>query len=120
MILSFDIVPWYLVSVIFTLMLDISHAVEVLVFTFAGGVRCHTSVVFLNTLIVVACHIYSWFLPMSWGLGLSILLSIYCVYIYVRLIMSSYLLFCTIYFSMFGISHAVCDGQPDELQRHHC
>ena len=43
---------------------------------------------------------------MSWVLGLSILLSIYCVYIYVRLIMSSYLLF-SIYFSMFGISHAV-------------
>ena len=34
---------------------------------------------------------------MSWVLGLSILLSICCVYIYVRLIMSSYLLFC-IYF----------------------
>ena len=29
-----------------------------------------------------------------------------CVYIYVRLIMSSYLLFC-ISFAMFGISHAV-------------
>ena len=106
MILSFDIVPWYLVSVIFTLMLDISHAVEVLVFTFAGGVRCHTSVVFLNTLIVVACHIYSWFLPMSWVLGLGILLSICCVYIHVRLIISSYLLFC-IDFSMFGIPPAV-------------
>ena len=54
---------------------------------FAGGVRFHTSVVFL---VVVACHIYSWFFPMSWVLGLSILLSICCVYIYVRLIMSSY------------------------------
>ena len=43
---------------------------------------------------------------MSWVLGLSILLSICRVYIYVRLIMSSYLLFC-IYFSMFGVSHAV-------------
>ena len=44
---------------------------------------------------------------MSWVLGLSILLSICCVYIYVRLIiMSSYLSFC-IYFSMFGISPAV-------------
>ena len=36
-----------MVSVISTLILDVSHAVEVLVFMFAGGVRCHTSVVFL-------------------------------------------------------------------------
>ena len=41
-----------------------------------------------------------------WVLSLSILLSICRVYIYVRLIMSSYLLFC-ISFAMFGISHAV-------------
>ena len=47
-----------MVSVISTLMLDVSHAVEVLVFMFAGGVRCHTSVVFLNTVIVVACVIF--------------------------------------------------------------
>ena len=44
-----------MVSVISTLILDVSHAVEVLVFMFAGGVRCHTSVVFLNTVVVVAC-----------------------------------------------------------------
>ena len=66
---------------------------------FAGGVRFHTAVVFL-IVVVDACHIYSWFLPMSWVLGLSIL-SICRVYIYfevyVRLIMSSYLLFCTRY-----------------------
>ena len=63
-------------------MLDVSHAIEVVVFMFAGGVRCHTFVVFLNTaVIVVACHIYSWFLPMSWVLGLSVLLFICCVYI---------------------------------------
>ena len=43
---------------------------------------------------------------MSWVLSLSILLSICRVYIYVRLIMSSYLLFCNS-FAMFGISHAV-------------
>ena len=43
---------------------------------------------------------------MSWVLSLSILLPICRVYIYVRLIMSSYLLFC-ISFAMFGISHAV-------------
>ena len=61
---------------------------------FAGGVRFHTSVAFL--IVVVACHIYSWFLPMSCVLGLSTLF-ICRVYIYVRLIMSSYLLFC-IYF----------------------
>ena len=36
-----------MVSVISTLMLDVSHAVEVLVFTFAGDIRFHTSVVFL-------------------------------------------------------------------------
>ena len=64
----------------------------------AGGVRFHTSVVFLIQLVVVVtCYIYSWFLPMSWVLGLSILLSICRVYTYVRLIMSSYLLFCTSY-----------------------
>ena len=47
-----------MVSVISTLMLDVSHAIEVLVFMFAGGVRCHTSVVLLNTVIVVACVIF--------------------------------------------------------------
>ena len=36
-----------MVSVISTLMLDVSYAVEVLVFMFAGGVGFHTSVVFL-------------------------------------------------------------------------
>ena len=72
------------------------------------GVKFYTSVAFLNTAVVVACHIYSWFLSMWWVLSLSILLSICRVYtyIYVRLIMSSYLLFC-ISFAMFGISHAV-------------
>ena len=47
MILSFDVAPWYFVSVISTLILDVSHAVEVLVFMFAGGVRCHRSDGFL-------------------------------------------------------------------------
>ena len=71
-----------MVSVISALMFDVSYAVEVLVFMFAGGVRFHTSVVFLiQSVVVVACHIYSWFLPMSWVLGLSILLSVYlCIY----------------------------------------
>ena len=36
-----------MVPVISTLILDVSHAVEVLVFMFAGGVRCHTPVVFI-------------------------------------------------------------------------
>ena len=36
-----------MVSVISTLMFDVSYTVEVLVFMFAGGVRFHTSVVFL-------------------------------------------------------------------------
>ena len=33
-----------MVSVISTLILDVTHAVEVLVFMFAGGVRSHTAV----------------------------------------------------------------------------
>ena len=48
---------------------------------FTGGVKFNTSVVFL-TKVVVACHIYSWFLSMWWVLSLSILLSICRVYIY--------------------------------------
>ena len=36
-----------MVSVIYTLMLDVSHAVEVFSAMFAGGVRFHTAVVFL-------------------------------------------------------------------------
>ena len=47
-----------MVPVISTLILDVSHAVEVLVFMFAGGVRCHTSVVFFNTVVVVPCVIF--------------------------------------------------------------
>ena len=47
-----------MVSVISTLMFDVSYAVEVLVFMFAG-VRFHTSVVFLiHTVVVVACVIF--------------------------------------------------------------
>ena len=50
---------------------------------FTGGVRFHTAVVFFNTVVEVACHIYSWFLPMSWVLDLSILLSIFvCIYMF--------------------------------------
>ena len=49
-----------MVSVISALILDVSHAVEVLVFMFAGGVRCHTSVVFLiYSSSSCLCHIYS-------------------------------------------------------------
>ena len=51
------------------------------------------------------CHIYSRFLPMSWILDLSILLSLCRAYIYVRLVMPSYLLFCCIYSN--GVPHAV-------------
>ena len=47
-----------MVSVISTWMFDVSYAVEVLVFMFAGGVRFHTSVVFLiQSVVVVACVI---------------------------------------------------------------
>ena len=71
---------------------------------FASGVRFYTSVAFLmQQLVVVACviRIYSWFLPMSWVLGLSILLSVVCVYIcsgdYVELRVILYLLQCLVY-----------------------
>ena len=47
MILSFYIPGSTMVSVISTLMLDVSYAVEVLVFMF-GGVTFHTHVVFLK------------------------------------------------------------------------
>ena len=47
MTLSFYIPGSTMVSVISTLMFDVSYAVEVLVFMFAGGVRFHTNVVFL-------------------------------------------------------------------------
>ena len=47
MILSFYIPGSTMVSVISTLMFDVSYAVEVLVFMFAGGERFHTYVVFL-------------------------------------------------------------------------
>ena len=48
-----------MVSVISTLMFDVSYAVEVLVFMFAGGVRFHTSVVFLiQSVVVFACVIF--------------------------------------------------------------
>ena len=69
---------------------------------FAGGVRFHTAVV----VVVAACHIYSWFLPMSWVLDLNILLSICRVYIYMfgRLCRATYSFVST---STFGISHAI-------------
>ena len=52
---------------------------------------------FFNTAVVVACvlRIYSWFLPMSWILDLSILLSICRAYIYVRPVTLIYLFYCT-------------------------
>ena len=74
---------------------------------FAGGVRFYTSVVFLiqqlelpvSCLFLVSLHV----------VGIEsgyFVVYLPCVYINVRLIMSSYLLFC-ISFAMFGISHAV-------------
>ena len=49
-----------MVSVIPTLMFDVSYAVEVLVFMFAGGVRFHTSIccIFDTAVVVVACVIF--------------------------------------------------------------
>ena len=106
-----------MVSVISTLMLDVSHAVEVLVFYVCWWCKMPQYIrllYFLYGSCSCLCHIYSWFLPMLWVLGLSILLSICCVYMYVRLIMSSYLLFC-IYFSMFGTWYTTCC--PNEKKR---
>ena len=64
---------------------------------------------FLYSSLSCLCHIYSWFLPMSWVLGLSILLSICRVYIYVY--MFGWLCRATCSFvsssSMLGISYAV-------------
>ena len=57
----------------------------------------HTAVYLVHRILPDRCHICSWFLPMSWILDLSILLSICCAYIYVWLGMPSYLLFCCIY-----------------------
>ena len=38
------------------------------------------------------CHIHSWFLPMSWVLDLSILLSIFvCIYMFVQYIITRYI-----------------------------
>ena len=81
-------------------------------FTFTGGVRFHIAVVFLILVVVVACHIYSWFSPDVVGIGTAqSMLSIF-VCIYVRLIMSGYLFFCiyltcNVSTSMFGVSHAI-------------
>ena len=48
-----------MVSVISTLILDVSHAVEVLVFMFAGGVRCHIYICCIfNTVVAVVCVIF--------------------------------------------------------------
>ena len=53
---------------------------------FAGcGVRFHTAVVFLTqSSCICLCHTHSWFLPMSWVLDLSILLSIFVCSLYFR------------------------------------
>ena len=70
-------------------------------FMFTGGVKLNTSVVFL-TKVVVVCVIFIPGFSMWWVLSLSVLLSIcrVCIYIYVRLIMSSYLLFCLVYYML--------------------
>ena len=77
-------------------------------FMFAGGVRFHTSIccIFDTAVVVVACVIFIPGFSPCRGYWVRAFCCLFVVYIYVRLIMSSYLLFC-IYFSMFGISHAV-------------
>ena len=61
-----------------------SHAVEVLVLDLLVVYKIPYSSCIFNTAVVVAwrCHIYSWFLPMSWILNLSIFLSNCRAYIY--------------------------------------
>ena len=70
-----------MVSVICTLVLDVSHAVEVLVLRLLVEDSTHL-LYFEYSSCSCLCHIYSWFLPMWWVLGLSILLSICREYIY--------------------------------------
>ena len=69
---------------------------------FTGGcVRFHTSLYFKYSSCSCLCHIYSWFLPMSWILDLSIFLSVVCIYIcladYAELPVLLYLLQCWVY-----------------------
>ena len=80
----------------YTLMLGVLHAVEVLVLGLLVVVYEMPYSCIFNTASSCSClcHIYSWFLPMSWILDLSILLSICRAYIYARLVMPSYLFFC--------------------------
>ena len=73
-----------------------------IVFMFTGGCKIQYICCVFNQNCSGLCHIYSWFLSMWWVLSLSVLLSI-CrvyIYIYVRLIMSSYLLFCLVYYML--------------------
>ena len=72
-----------MVSVISTWMFDVSYAVEVLVFMFAGGVRFHTSVVFLiQSVVVVACVIFIPVSPHVVGIGSEyFVVYLLCVYI---------------------------------------
>ena len=71
----------------------------------------YSSYVF-NTAVVVACHIYSWFLPMSWILDLMFFMSICPAYIYIYT--SKYMFgwlcratCCFVSTSMLGMSHGV-------------
>ena len=83
-------------------MLGVSHAVEVLVLCLVVVKDSIQQFCYYSSCSCL-CHIYSWFLPMSWVLDLSILLSIF-VCIYVRLIMST----CSfVSNSLLGISHAI-------------
>ena len=67
-------VHWYHITLIRVgiILSTISILLKSIVFMFTDGVKFNTSVLFL-TKIVVACHIYSWFLSMWWVLSLSIL-----------------------------------------------
>ena len=86
-------------------MLGVSHALEVLVLGLVVVVyKIQYSSCVFNTVGVLACHIYSWFLPMSWILDLSILLSTCRAYIYIymfgwlcRATFFLYLLQCVVY-----------------------
>ena len=93
-------VHWYYITLIRVGIILSTILLKSIVFMFTDGVKFNTSVVFFNQNCSGLCHIYSWFLSMWWVLSLSVLLSICRVYIYVRLIMSSYLLFCLVYYML--------------------
>ena len=96
-------------------MLGVSHALEVLVLGLVVVVyKIQYSSCVFNTVGVLACHIYSWFLPMSWILDLSILLSTCRAYIYICSVGYAELPFFCIYFNAWFIT--CCPKREEALE----